>query len=378
LRLVGDGSNLVDSVYVDNAADARPSALARLAPDAPCAGRAYFVTNAERLQESRRLLRAHERASPVRILVESPSMRRALDLLDRFAATGGPLLITGETGCGKELLARRAHLKGPHRDGPWIPLNCAAIPPGLLESELFGHEKGAFTGATGRRRGMFELAHRGTLFLDEIGDLPMELQPKLLRVLESGEFFRIGGRAPVCVELLLVSATHRDLEERSAAGDFREDLFFRLSRFRVDVPPLRERPEDIRLLACHFLDRVGRQGDKPAPALSPGALEALIAYPWPGNVRELRNVLERACVLGGGKEISTAGLSLTAPGGRRGDDAGSHGSPPRSIKAVEEEAIRVALRHTGGRKGDAAKLLGISWPTLRRKLKRYQIDPTAP
>ncbi len=348
--------------------------LAYLATLGQVAGMA--LQSAERLQQSRRVLKTREMATPGDIITESHAFLNTIEHLSRFAASGGPLLIVGETGTGKELLARRAHREGPYSDGPWIPVNCAAIPSNLMESELFGHEKGAFTGATGRKAGMFELAHEGTLFLDEIGDLPLELQPKLLRVLETAEFFRIGGRAPVSVRLLVVSATHRDLEE--SGGSFREDLYFRISRFQVQVPPLSERPKDIVLLARHFLEQAGRRSDRPLE-LSSTAIDALLEYPWPGNVRELRNVLERAAVVATGDSVTVADLLLTRGQERSAKLLPPHleGSPP-SLEEVEEHAIRLALRHTGGKKGEAAQLLGIAWPTLRRKLRKYKIDPKSP
>ncbi|MEM7164504.1 MAG: sigma 54-interacting transcriptional regulator [Planctomycetota bacterium] len=326
--------------------------------------------NAERLQRSRRIIDSQARARPSDIVTEDAAFLKTVELLARFAASGGPLLIRGETGTGKELMARRAHSEGPFADGPWIPVNCAAIPATLLESELFGHEKGAFTGATDRKAGMFELADGGTLFLDEIGDMPVELQAKLLRVLENGEFYRIGGRAPVAVQLLVVSATHHNLRELVEEERFREDLFFRLARFQVEIPPLRERPDDVALLAQHFLAELATRSGRPQQELSEAALATLQAYSWPGNVRELRNVLERGAVLAGGEALAAADLQLTADltSARRGS------GPPPSLEAVEARAIREAMEYTGGKKGEAAQLLGIAWPTLRRKLKKYEIE----
>ncbi len=334
------------------------------------------LRNAERLQTSRRLLRSKSE-SGVKLLSKSELLLDLLKHLERFASAGGPILIVGETGSGKELIAQHAHDHGPYPNGPFVPVNCAAIPPTLLESELFGHEKGAFTGATGRKAGMFELASQGTLFLDEIGDMPAELQPKLLRVLETGEFFRVGGRSPVSVELLVVSATHRDLETSVRESRFREDLFYRLNRFRIEAPSLRERPEDITFLAERFLEAAAKRLDRNLQFDS-SALKALKSYPWPGNVRELRNVIERAGVVAPEESIRAIDLNLAdiaateLPPPKRG----SH--RPRTLEEVEEEAIRAALRHTGGKKGEAAELLGIAWPTLRRKLKKYEIDAEAP
>lgn len=337
------------------------------------------LQNAERLQRSRRLLHTQEKARPDEILTQSEALLHTLDLLGRFAGSGGPVLINGETGTGKELLARQAHRDGPFPTGSWIPVNCAAIPSTLLESELFGHEKGAFTGATGRKAGMFELAHEGTLFLDEIGDMPLELQSKLLRVLEAGEFFRIGGRAPVSVQLLVVSATHRDLAEKVAAGEFREDLFFRLNRFQVQIPPLRDRPDDVLLLARKFLEAAAQRLGSTL-TFSSAAVDALRDYDWPGNVRELRNVVERGAVLCPGDEVGPGDLIISAgavirPGGGRVPSGGSaEDGPPPSLEEVEAEAIRRAMDYTGGKKGEAAQILGIAWPTLRRKLRKYGLE----
>ena len=286
-------------------------------------------------------------------------------------------MIAGETGTGKELLAQYAHQHGPFNSGPFVPVNCAAIPGTLLESELFGHEKGAFTGATARKAGMFELANEGTLFLDEVGELPPDLQPKLLRVLETGEFFRVGGRSSVSVRLLIVSATNRDLEAGARDGVFREDLFFRLNRFRVQSPPLRERPEDVSLLARHFLTSAATKSGTPEPELTRDAEQLLRCYTWPGNVRELRNVIERAMVVSREGRIEPEDLLLNSILGPPDSDSADDRAP-RSIEQVEEQAIRVALHHTGGKKGEAAEILGIAWPTLRRKLKKYQIDPESP
>ncbi len=364
-------------LYLESVDD-RPydaSALAFVATLGQVAGMALVA--AEKLQNTRRLLRTQKKVGHADLLTESKALRASLDHLARFAASGGPVLIVGETGTGKELLAQYAHRNGPYASGPFIPVNCAAIPATLLESELFGHEKGAFTGATARKAGMFELANEGTLFLDEVGELPPELQPKLLRVLETGEFFRIGGRAPVSVRLLVLSATNRDLEAGTRDGSFREDLFFRLNRFRVQSPPLRERPEDVALLAHHFLRHAAAKLDGVEAELTSEAERVLCQYGWPGNVRELRNVIERAVVVARDGRIEPPDLLLTHSL-QHDDGPDPTDLVPRSIEEVEERAIRVALHHTGGKKGEAAEILGIAWPTLRRKLKKYRIDPDTP
>ena len=347
------------------------------------------LAGAERLETSQQILAAGSPPERDEFVTEEPAVRACLEQLDRFAEAGGPLLIVGETGTGKELLARRAHRAGPHPHGPWIAVNCAALPAGLLESELFGHEEGAFTGATARRKGRFELADGGTIFLDEIGELPVELQPKLLRVLESGEFYRIGGARPVRVEVLVLSATHRDLDARVASGEFREDLLHRLGRFRVTVSPLRARPRDLEPLVARLLDGTRpRDGETPL-RLTDEAFAALRAYRWPGNVRELRNVLERAAVIATGPGITASDLALPegtslalGSGGGIGDrpvgsDTDRGDTPPPSLREVEEAAVRAAMRHTEGHRGEAARLLGVSEPTLRRKLRAYGLDPAS-
>lgn len=347
------------------------------------------LENTERLQRSRRALAARTRQDEDQIITGDPDFQNTLELVARFSQSGGPVLLLGETGTGKELLALRAHERGPYSTGAFVALNCAAIPAGLLESELFGHERGAFTGATEAKEGMLELAHRGTLFLDEIGDLPIDLQPKLLRSLERGEFYRVGGRRPVRVELLVVAATHRNLEERIAEGSFREDLFFRLGRFRIPVAPLRERRVDIQLLAETFLaracQRYGRAtGEQGQTRFSAASIRALEDYTWPGNVRELMNVVERARVIAGGDdEITPEHLALPTdfggnPGGSRRAVEPTEEAVATSLAEAEEATIRQALRQTRGRKGEAAEILGIAWPTLRRKLRKYQIDPQEP
>ncbi|MGE3165549.1 MAG: sigma 54-interacting transcriptional regulator [Planctomycetota bacterium] len=371
-------------LYLENGSDRRfaEEDLAYAATLGQVAGMA--LESAERLQQSRRVLHTRERARDTEFLTRSAALLSTLERLARFAASGGPVLIHGETGTGKELLARQAHREGPFPNGPWIPVNCAAIPSSLLESELFGHEKGAFTGATGRKAGMFELAHEGTLFLDEIGDMPLELQSKLLRVLESGEFYRIGGAAPVSVRLLVVSATHRDLSDRVSSGQFREDLFFRLNRFQVAIPPLRDRPEDIPLLADNFLRAAAKRRGVEL-RFSPEAEDALSDYDWPGNVRELRNVIERGTVLAHGSSLEPGDLVISArtrPSSTAVNriglasilDAAATGPEPPSLDAVEEAAIRQVMEYTGGKKGEAAQILGIAWPTLRRKLRKYGMD----
>ena len=294
----------------------------------------------------------------------SPAFRACLDAAERLAASEAPVLVTGETGTGKELVARWIHRSGPRARGPFVAVNSAAIPEALFEAELFGAEAGAFTGSTGKRAGKFEAAGGGTLFLDEIGELPLALQAKLLRAVQEKAFHRVGGTREVQVDVRIVAATNRDLAAAAREGRFREDLFHRLGTLPLTVPPLRERPEDIPLLARHIAARVARGLGRPFVDLSPSALARLLAYPWPGNVRELQNVVERAVVLSDAPTLGAEALTLAVPG----TSEGSFGS---SLAEAERETIRRALLKTGGKRGETAKLLGISWPTLRARIRKH-------
>ena len=253
---------------------------------------------------------AQRRGAP-QIVGEDPGLKQVSVALHRAAATDATVLLEGESGTGKELFARALHVLSPRADGPFVAINCAAIPETLLETELFGHEKGAFTGAAMRKPGKFELAHRGTLFLDEIGDLPLTLQPKILRALEEKRFERVGGTSPLQVDVRVVAATNRNLRAAVAARQYREDLYFRLSVFPIAIPPLRERPADIPMLAKYFLDRFCRDLNKKPLTLAPSAVEEMLAYAWPGNVRELQNCIERAVILTEGDTIHARHLSLS-------------------------------------------------------------------
>ena len=253
---------------------------------------------------------ATRRGAP-QIVGEDPRLKQVTVALHRAAATDATVLLEGESGTGKELFARALHALSPRADGPFVAINCAAIPETLLETELFGHEKGAFTGASARKPGKFELAHRGTLFLDEIGDLPLLLQAKILRALEEKQFERVGGTAPLQVDVRVVAATNRNLKAAVAARQYREDLYFRLSVFPITIPPLRERPDDIPMLASYFIERFCRDLNKKPLVLAPSAVEELRSYAWPGNVRELQNCIERAVILTEGDTIHARHLSLS-------------------------------------------------------------------
>jgi two-component system response regulator AtoC len=308
----------------------------------------------------------------------SPKMRHLYDLLQQVAPARSSVLISGETGTGKELVARAIH-QASGRSGLFVPINCAAIPADLLESELFGHQKGAFTGARRDRMGKFELSSGGTIFLDEITEMPQSLQAKLLRVLQEGSVERLGAQRALKLDLRIVAATNRDPQQAVMDGTMRQDLFFRLNVVRVDVPPLRERREDIQLLAGHFLHKYSGELGRPAPVLSPAATRSLLGYAWPGNVRELENIMERAAVLCRGKTIEPQHLpqdityAPAAPPAADADGAAGFDTlllDPH-IEALERKLIAAALRRSGDNKSAASRLLGVSERTLWYKIKKY-------
>jgi two-component system response regulator HydG len=300
------------------------------------------------------------------ILGSSPALRRALDQAARVAMHRDlTVLIGGETGTGKELLARAVHYASPRAREPFVEVNCAAIPANLLESELFGHERGAFTGAVAAKPGLFELAHGGTLFLDEIATLPLELQPKLLRALETRSIRRVGGQQPRQVDVRVVAATHVNLDQAVQQGEFRQDLFYRLNVVQLVLPPLRERAGDVEQLARTFVERIATGYSLPVPPLTDEVLVALRTYGWPGNVRELRNVLERAVVL------SPPGALVIEPLAGRTEPAAGAGTTlpfPAPLQELARAAATAMLQLTGGNKSEAARRLGISRPRLQRLL----------
>lgn len=295
------------------------------------------------------------------IISRSPAMHEILATVEKVAPSDFPLLIEGESGVGKELIARAIHRSSARAEGPFIPLNCGAVPENIIESELFGYEKGAFTGAQARKLGLLEIAHRGTLFLDEVGEMPPALQVKFLRILETGAFFRVGGVKEVKVDIRCVSATNKDLKAEVAAGRFRPDLYYRISTFTLLVPPLRERREDIPILIEHCVTRtsLGRR-----IRFSEGALRALSTYSWPGNVRELQNVVYRLLLLTKGDLIRTEDLPP--------DLGPCGGNPAGTLAEVEREHILKVLKQSGGQRGKAAAALGIDPKTLYRKLAEFQ------
>ena len=311
------------------------------------------------------------------IVGESRALRAVLRKVQQVAGVETTVLLTGETGTGKELIARALHDGSPRKDRSLIKINCGAIPEGLVESELFGHEKGAFTGALQKRIGRFELADKGTLFMDEVGELPLDTQVKLLRVLQEQEFERVGSTKPMKVDVRLIAATNRDVEKEVAEGRFRADLFYRLNVFPIRVPPLRERVEDIPLLVDYFLAQFQRKMGKPLRGITAEAMSQLQRYAWPGNIRELQNVLERACVLSSGPVVSVAETLRPSTAGVRSEHAPAITPPLLPLEDSERLHIRRALGATGGRiqgEDGAAELLGINPSTLRSRMQKLGIS----
>ena len=307
---------------------------------------------------------------------DSPPMAALRSLIERAAPSDMPVLVLGENGSGKELVARALHGLSPRRAQPFVKMNCAAVPSELVESELFGHEKGAFSGAVGQRRGRFEQADGGTLFLDEIGDMPPAMQAKLLRVLQDGEITRVGGTAETHVDVRLVSATNRDVETLLAEGRFREDLYYRISTVTVRAPALREHPSDVPALAQHFAETACRRNHWRPRRLSPDALEVLRAQAWKGNVRELRNVVERALILSEADPLTAAEVraALPAAGAPRAGALPVEGALRDLVDAFERDLIRERLRHHGGHVTNAARSLGLERSHLYKKCRQLGLD----
>jgi DNA-binding NtrC family response regulator len=314
------------------------------------------------------------RFAPENIVGSSPSLESAIGLARKVAPSRSTVLVTGETGTGKELVAALIHGLSPRAEGPFVKVNCAALPETLLESELFGHERGAFTGADRPRVGRFEQAHGGTLLLDEIGDMAPATQAKLLRVLQDREFFRLGATRAIRADVRILAATNQDLEREIRSGRFREDLFFRLNVIRIHLPPLRERPDDVEQLARHFVEHFARELGRPQRALAPDALARIRAHRWPGNVRELRNVLERAVLLADGERIEAEDIELPLPPVPTGGPLRLE-IPPQgiSLRAVERELVLAALRRAHFVQKDAAALLGVSRRKLNYMVQRMGI-----
>ena len=333
------------------------------------------ILKLKRLEEENRQLR--QRVGKHEIIWKSEAMRRVMAQVERVAASETRVCILGETGTGKELIARTVHAQSPRAAGPFVTLNCAAVPAELIESELFGHEKGAFTGAAQRHVGKFEQAQHGTLFLDEIGDMPLVMQTKLLRVLEESEIERVGGDRPVTVNVRVVVATHRNLEDLVKRGTFRQDLYHRIFVFPISLPPLRERLEDIPVLVGHFARQIADQNAWKTQAFAPEALAALKRYSWPGNVRELRNIVERLLLLSG-EQVDAATVEATLPhqavaaGGSSSMPA--NGSLAERVDAFEREVLLAELKHHSYRMTETAKVLGLERSHLYKKCQALGID----
>jgi two-component system nitrogen regulation response regulator NtrX len=331
-----------------------------------------------RLEEENRELK--RRLGKHEIVWASAVMREVMAQVEHVAASETRVCIRGETGTGKELIARTLHEKSARHGGPFISLNCAAIPAELMESELFGHEKGSFTGAAARHVGKFEQAHRGTLFLDEIGDMPLAMQAKLLRVLEEGEIERVGGDRPFAVDVRVVVATHRNLEEQARQGTFREDLYHRVFVFPIVLPLLRERREDIRVLAEHFVRQLDEQNHWKPKTFSPGGIEALERYAWPGNVRELRNVIERVLLLATGDTVEAATVERALPqgagamGGAAAGAAEATGALAQRVETFERETLLAELKRNHHHMTNTAKALGLERSHLYKKCQQLGID----
>ena len=320
--------------------------------------------------------RVRERYRFHNIVGDAPELQAVYEVVKRAAPTRATVLILGESGTGKELIAQALHEESPRRDRPFIKVSCAALSETLLESELFGHEKGAFTGAIGRREGRFELADGGTLFLDEIGDISPALQIKLLRVLQEKEFERVGGGSTLKVDVRLVAATNRDLATEVKNGKFREDLYYRLNVVAVTLPPLRQRKGDIPALVSHFVEKYCKAYGKEIRGLAPGTLNALLAHDWPGNVRELENVVERAVVLAKGQEMTADDLPPTLRGPRPRERTPGALIPGATLYEIEREAILRTLEMVGGSTSRAAEILGISVRKIQYRLKEYATGAT--
>jgi DNA-binding NtrC family response regulator len=327
-------------------------------------------------EENRYLRDRMQRESQTSNIVgQSRGLWQVLQLLDRVAPTDAAVLLLGESGTGKDLLARNIHNRSMRRGGPFFSVNCAALTESLLESELFGHERGAFTGATETKKGIFEVANKGTLFLDEISETGASFQARLLRVVQDGQFLRVGGTRHLKTDVRLISSSNRDIHEAIAKGSFRNDLFYRLSGIEIHVPPLRERKEDISLLARHFVEKYARELRRPVPVIAPEALLLLTNYSWPGNVRELRNTIERAVILGHGNVITPeqlpkefAAMALSEP-----QPAASFHIPQAGLRLadLEKKLVEEALQLSDGNQVHAARLLGISRDAFRNRLKKH-------
>ena len=334
----------------------------------PIVSRAMDAIAAEQKQQSKKKDVRVNTVTFGNIVGKSPALAHVISQASKVAATDVAVLINGETGTGKELFAQAIHNASHRSAGAFLALNCSAFSRELLESELFGYKEGAFTGAVKDKRGLLEEANHGTVFLDEIGEMALELQSKLLRVLETGEFVKVGDTKTTRVDVRIISATNRNLKEEIANGRFREDLYFRLSVFRIELPPLRQRPEDILLLAQHFAERFSKQIGCPVPALSPDAKSLFLSYPWPGNVREMMNTMEHALIVCD-SEVTREDLPIDM----LSDESSTQADDSLDLKSVERNHIIKVLHHTHGNKTETARLLKIGLTTLYRKIEEYGI-----
>ena len=392
LELLGGDEALLPRIAAEEKAGALVLVAAepslRLAMEAPGLGVAELLTPPLSVEEVASVLRtaaARDGGVPLpevdggaegdELVGTSPALLEVFKTVGRVAASPATVLVTGESGTGKELVARALHRMSPRARSPFVAVNCAAIPEDLLESELFGHERGAFTGAVARKVGRFERANGGTLFLDEIGDMSLVLQAKILRALQEREIERLGGEERIALDVRVVAATHRDLPALIEAGEFREDLFYRLAVVRLHLPPLRERPGDLRLLALHYAARLARFYGRPLRAVSPEALEKLAAHPWPGNVRELRNVVERAVLMAAGTVLLPEHVELDRRGPVPAPAGPTLAGYAPTLSMAELEALHIArvLEHVGGHFGRAAEILGMHRNTVSRKALEYGI-----
>jgi two-component system response regulator HydG len=331
------------------------------------------------LREENRLLKRSmgEHFDRRQIIGNSPPMTLLLETVARVAPTEATVLITGESGTGKELIAGALHVNSERKEGPFVKINCAALTETLLESELFGHEKGAFTGAEKRRQGRFQLAHGGTLFLDEVSEMSPAMQVKLLRVLQERELTRVGGETVIAVDVRVVAASNKNLREQVAGGSFREDLFYRLNVITLEMPPLRQRRVDVPLLAQHYLRTLTEKNKKAVKGFTPAAMDLLIKYDWPGNVRELINAVERAVILCRGEYLEAGDLPVPQTLSRQapGEPAADQDGGMLTLEAAEKAAILNAIQAASGNKSEAARRLGITRKTLHKKLKSYDMMP---
>jgi DNA-binding NtrC family response regulator len=335
------------------------------------------VLETEQLRRETRQLRARvrDRVAPNNIVGSAPAMQQVFEIVDQVAPSRATVLITGESGTGKELVANAIHQRSPRANGPFIKLHCAALAESLLESELFGHERGAFTGAMARKDGRFSLADGGTLFLDEIGEISQTIQVKLLRFLQEHEFERVGGTDTIKVDVRIIAATNRNLTEEVAKGRFREDLFYRLNVVSLEMPPLRDRRTDIPALARFFLDRFAKANNKKIEDFLPQTLELLVNHDWPGNVRELENAIERGVVLAPGSQIEARHLPTTIRPSAAVAPAGMPAIPGATMSELERYAILETMKATGGSTSKAAEMLGISARTIQYRLHEYNDAP---